>query len=46
MPTSMRFFPNNDDLDQGSEEGPFQDMAWGNCRCHQTLFTQIGSNNT
>ena len=31
IPASMCFSPNNEDLDPGSEKGPLQDMAWGNC---------------
>ena len=31
---------------QAVQKRPFQDMAWGNGGGHQTIFAQIGSNNT
>ena len=41
----MRLFPNHKNLDPSHQKRPFQDMAWGNGRYHQTIFAQIGSNN-
>ena len=46
IPAPMRIFPNHKDLDPSRQKRPFQDMGWGNGGGHQTIFAQIGSNNT
>ena len=46
IPAPMRLFPNHKKLDPSHQKRPFQDMAWGDGGCHQTIVAQIRSNNT